>query len=86
MEEKDNSILFTSEDGSEIRFTVISETKLNGKNYVLVTEPDGEEAFILRETGDDDENIVYEMVDDDNEIQAVGEVFDAILEDIDLCM
>ena len=31
MDEKDNSILFTSEDGSEIRFTVISETKLNGK-------------------------------------------------------
>lgn len=84
MDEKDNSILFQSEDGTEVRFSVISETKLNGKNYVLVTEPDGEEAFILREKGDDNEDIVYEMVDDDNEIDAVGEVFRAILEDIDL--
>ena len=65
MDEKDNSILFQSEDGTEVRFSVISETKLNGKNYVLVTEPDGEEAFILREKGDDNEDIVYEMVDDD---------------------
>lgn len=84
MDEKDNSILFQSEDGTEVRFSVISETKLNGKNYVLVTEPDSEEAFILREKGDENEDIVYEMVDDDNEIDAVGEVFRAILEDIDL--
>ncbi|MBO4398732.1 MAG: DUF1292 domain-containing protein [Lachnospiraceae bacterium] len=84
MEEKDNAILFQAEDGTEVRFSVISETKLNGHNYVLVTEPDGEEAFILRESGDENENIVYEMVDDDTEIDAVGEVFRAVLEDIDL--
>ena len=84
MEEKDNAIIFRAEDGTDVTFSVVSETKLNGHNYVLVTEPDGEEAFILRENGDESGDIVYEMVDDDTEIDAVGEVFRAILEDIDL--
>lgn len=84
MDEKNDTVVFRSEDGTETEFTVISETRLNGNNYVLVTEPDGEEAFILKETRDDNEDMIYEMVDDDTEIDAVGGMFRAILEDIDL--
>ena len=84
MDEKNDTVVFRSEDGTETEFTVISETRLNGNNYVLVTEPDSEEAFILRETRDDNEDMIYEMVDDDTEIDAVGGMFRAILEDIDL--
>ena len=56
----------------------------DGKNYVLVTEPEGEEAFLLRESADEDSDVLYEMVEDDTEIDAVGEIFRAILTDIDL--
>ena len=80
MEEKNDTVIFRTEDGSEITFTVISETRLNGNNYILVTDEVGEEAFILKENRD----MVYEMVDDDTEIDAVGGMFRAILEDIDL--
>ncbi len=83
MEEYEKTIAFETEDGT-VNFIVISETKLNGANYVLVSEPDGDEGIILKEIQDENEDIVYEMVDDDNEIDAVGEVFRAILEDIDL--
>ncbi|MBO4695801.1 MAG: DUF1292 domain-containing protein [Lachnospiraceae bacterium] len=84
MEEKNDTVIFRTEDGSEITFTVISETRLNGNNYILVTDEVGEEAFILKENRDENEDMVYEMVDDDTEIDAVGGMFRAILEDIDL--
>ena len=84
MDEKKETVIFRTDDGSEITFTVISETRLNGNNYILVTDEVGEEAFILRESFDENEDMVYEMVDDDTEIDAVGGMFRAILEDIDL--
>lgn len=84
MDEKKDTVIFRTDDGSEITFTVISETRLNGNNYILVTDKVGEEAFILRESFDENEDMVYEMVDDDTEIDAVGGMFRAILEDIDL--
>ena len=84
MEEKNDTVIFRTEDGSEITSTVISETRLNGNNYILVTDEVGEEAFILKENRDENEDMVYEMVDDDTEIDAVGGMFRAILEDIDL--
>ena len=84
MDEKKETVIFRTDDGSEITFTVISETRLNGNNYILVTDEVGEEAFILKENRDENEDMVYEMVDDDTEIDAVGGMFRAILEDIDL--
>ncbi len=84
MEEKNDTVLFRAEDGSEITFTVLSETRLNGNNYILVTDEVGEEAFILKESRDENEDIIYDMVDDDTEIEAVGGMFRAVLEDIDL--
>lgn len=84
MDEKKDTVIFRTDDGSEITFTVISETRLNGNNYILVTDEVGEEAFILRESFDENEDMVYEMVDDDTEIDAVGGMFRAILEDIEL--
>ena len=33
-----NSIHFVTEDGENIDFTIIDETKLNGVSYILVTD------------------------------------------------
>ena len=85
MDGKDNqTIIFRAEDGTDVEFSVSSETRFNGKNYVLVTEPEVEEAFLLKESADEDSDVLYEMVEDDTEIDAVGEIFRAILTDIDL--
>lgn len=80
-------ITFTPEGDEAIDFYILETTRLGGTDYILVTEePEGDgEAYILKDlsAGDDDE-AVYEMVDDDEELQAVGQVFANILEDIDI--
>ncbi len=81
----DATIKFTLDDGSEVTFTVIAETRLNEINYLLVTEEDNDEyTYIMKETGDDASDMIYEMVEDDKEIDAVATVFDELLEDIDI--
>ena len=86
MEEK---IIFVDEDGNEIEMYVIEETRINNVNYLLVTddERDSEEAeaYILKDiSNDEDEEAVYEIVDDESEVDYIGRVFSELLEDIDI--
>lgn len=86
MEEK---IVFIDEDGKEIEMFVIEETRINNVNYILVTDDDGEdeeaEAYILKDISDEgDEEAVYELVDDEPEIDYIGKIFSELLEDIDV--
>ena len=77
MEEK---IIFVDEDGNEIEMYVIEETRINNVNYLLVTDDEGDseeaEAYILK--------AVYEIVDDESEVDYIGRVFSELLEDIDI--
>jgi hypothetical protein len=88
MTEKDDIIRFVGESGESIEFRVLEQTRLNGKNYLLVLdamEGEEDEALILREipTESKDEN-TYEIVDDDEELKAIGSVFENMLDDIKL--
>lgn len=80
-------IKFTPEGEEAIDFYILETTRLGGIDYILVTdEEDGDgEALILKDTSkSEDEEAVYEIVEDDDELQAVAQVFNSILEDIDL--
>ncbi|MCI9565248.1 MAG: DUF1292 domain-containing protein [Eubacterium sp.] len=82
-------IVFVDEDGKEIEMFVIEETRINNVNYILVTDSDGEdeeaEAYILKDISDDeDEEAVYELVDNESEIDYIGKIFSELLEDIDV--
>lgn len=80
-------LIFTTEDNEEIEFYVLSDTRINGTNYILVTDSeDGDgEALILKDTAaDSDTDSTYEIVDDDTELRAVADVFKDDLEDIGL--
>ena len=86
MEEK---IIFVDEDGNEIEMYVIEETRINNVNYLLVTDDEGDseeaEAYILKDiSNDEDEEAVYEIVDDESEVDYIGRVFSELLEDIDI--
>lgn len=74
------------ETKEEIEFFVEEETQINGKKYLLVTEEQEEdcEAYILREVADEQEEVVYEMVEDDAELAAIGKVFAELIEDADI--
>ena len=83
-------ITFTFEDTNEtVDFFVLEQTKLNGATYLLVAdnESDDAECLILKETesGNEQDNL-YDIVEDDNELTAVSKVFEELLEDVSIEM
>ena len=72
-------INFIDPDTNEVvEFAVEEETKLNGIKYLLVSDgiESGDcEAYILKEITTQDEEVLYEMVDDDVEFAAIAKVF-----------
>lgn len=84
---EENKITFIDDDGFEEEYYVIEETKINDTNYLLVCESmdDDTEAFILKDiSSPEDVNATYVFVEDDDEIDAVGDIFAELLEDEDL--
>ena len=80
-------ISFAGNNGDAIEFYVIEKTTLGGVDYMLVTESETEDgdAYVLKDLSNSgDSEGVYEIVDDEDELQAVGQVFGALLEDIDI--
>ncbi|MBQ5675244.1 MAG: DUF1292 domain-containing protein [Lachnospiraceae bacterium] len=79
-------IEFRTDDGENVFFYVVEQTRINGMNYILVsdTEEGDGQALILKDLSQDgDEESVYEIVDSDEELDAVSGVFANMLEDID---
>ena len=70
-----------------VEFYVIEQTRLGGFDYILVSEEetgDGD-AYILKDISKQtDTEAVYEMVEDDIELEAVLNVFENIIDDIEL--
>ena len=80
MEEK---IVLTDDEGNEVEMHVVEETRINNVNYILVTEEGI--AHILKDVSDEnDEEAIYEMVEDDSELDYIGRIFSELLEDIDI--
>ena len=84
---KQEKIKFALDEDDFVEFYVLEQTRIGGVDYLLVTdaeEGDGE-ALILKDTSKDgEEQAVYTIVDDDNELDAVAGVFANMLEDVDL--
>lgn len=86
MNNKADEIIMTSDDGEEVVFHVLEQTRLGGTNYLLVaTSLDDEaEALILKDTSKDtDEEAIYSIVDDDDELDAVARIFEELLDNIE---
>jgi len=83
-------IVFTFEDTKEeVEFFVLEQTKLNGSSYLLVadSEEDEAECLILKDmSAAEDTESIYEIVEDDVELEAVLKVFEELLEDVDIEM
>lgn len=80
--------IILSPDGEEqVEFYVLEQTRLGGFNYILVSDvEDGDgEALILKDLSEEsDAEAVYEIVEDDAELEAVANVFENLLDDVDL--
>ena len=81
-------IKFTFEDTKEdVEFFVLEQTRISGKNYILVTDSEKDEAecLILKDTSAaEDVESVYEIVEDEAELLGVLKVFEELLEDVDI--
>lgn len=84
MEENQKQIEFTTEDGEVILFYVVEHTKIAGVNYLLVTDSEEEEAdaYIMKEIKDENGQGIYEILDDEKELEAISKVFVELLEDV----
>lgn len=85
---KAEKITFSPDGGEAVDFYVIEQTRLGGRDYILVSETYDEEegeALILKDiSAPEDKEALYEIVEDETELDAVAEIFSNMLEDIDL--
>ncbi len=83
--EKLEKVTFHPDGEDPVEFYVLEQTRIGGYSYILVTdfeEGDGE-ALILKDISrDGEEESVYTIVSDDEELQAVAGVFENMLDDV----
>ncbi len=80
-------IVFKPEGEEPVEFYILEQTRIGGIDYILVTdtEEDDGEALILKDVSQSgEEEAVYEIVTEDEELNAVAAVFENMLEDIEL--
>ncbi|MCI6676878.1 MAG: DUF1292 domain-containing protein [Clostridiales bacterium] len=79
-------IRFQTEDGTYEELFVLEQTKLNGINYLLVTDSEEEEAecYIFKETSEaEGTEAVYEPVEDETELNSLLAIFEQLLDDVE---
>lgn len=74
-------------DGEEpVEFYVLEQTRIGGYNYILVTdfeEGDGEALILKDMSKDGEEESVFTIVEDDEELSVVAGVFENMLDDVE---
>ncbi|MBU5331317.1 DUF1292 domain-containing protein [Anaerocolumna aminovalerica] len=85
----DNKVVFTTDNNETVEFHVLEQTKLNGNTYLLVTDADDNDevgnAYILKDlSADTDESAVYDVVEDEKELEAIAKIFEELLDDVQI--
>ena len=85
MEEK---ITMQTDTGEAVYFFVLEETRINGMNYLLVTDSEEEEVgecYILKDVSKaEDSEAVYEFVENDDEMDYLFKIFTELMEDMEV--
>jgi uncharacterized protein YrzB (UPF0473 family) len=82
-----NKIILIDNEGNEEEFYIEEQTRVYGKNYILVsTAQEGDaDALILKDISEDsNEEAAYVVVEDESELAAVMKIFEEMLDDIDI--
>ena len=83
------NLRFQLADGTVEEFFIEEQTRIGGVSYLLVSDSmeDEASAYILKDVSKDtDPEACYEMLEDEDELQAVYKVFEQMLEDVDFEM
>ena len=86
---ENGKIVLKDENGQEDVFYIVGETRLGDVSYLMVTETADEseeaDAYILKDISKpEEEEAVYEFVEDDKELDALAGIFAQLLEDTDI--
>ena len=86
---EEKMITLETGDGERVDFYVLEETRISGMNYLLVTDApeDAEEGecYILKDKSKaEEEEAVYEFVEDDGEMDYLYKIFTELKEDMDV--
>ncbi|WP_296118207.1 DUF1292 domain-containing protein [uncultured Eubacterium sp.] len=84
-----DKIIFTDPENQEnLELYLLEQTCINGTTYLLAAEEEDEDsvAYILKEVLTEDEEVIYTMVEDDVELNAISKVFVEMLDDVDIEM
>ncbi len=83
----DNKIIIQDEAGEIIELYVLEITKQSGVDYILASETkEGDaECYILKDvSASEDEEAIYEFVEDDEELEAIFDIFLELTTDMDI--
>jgi len=85
--DKLEKITFQIDEHETVDFFILEQTRINGVDYLFVTdveEGDGD-AYILRDYASAEEKeSIYQIVSDEEELEAVSAIFESLLEDIEI--
>ena len=86
---EEKMITLTTPEGEQVEFYVLEETRISGMNYLLVTDSAEEDeegqCYILKDRSrPEEEEAVYEFVEDDDEIDYLFKIFTELMEDMDV--
>ena len=82
-------IIFTDPENQEdLELYLLEQTSINGTTYLLAAEEEEEDsvAYILKEVQTENEDVIYALVEDDVELNAISKVFAEMLDDVDIEM
>ena len=82
--EETSKITLLDEFGKKEEFFVVEQTRLNDTDYLLVAEEEtgDTDAYILKDVSSkEDEEAVYEFVEDDTELDVLADIFAQLLDE-----
>ena len=82
---------FLDDDGQEIEFNVIEQTTIAGQTYLLVEDceassEDESVVLIMKEVQLEDDYVSYEIVEDDKELDMISDIFNALLDGLEVSL
>lgn len=82
----DGMISMQTDDGGMVDFFVLEETRISGRNYLLVTdsgEDEDGECYILKDiSSSEDPEAVYVFVEEEEELESLYRIFSELISDM----
>ena len=78
----DDIVVLTDDEGEDVTFRCLAQLELNGRTYAVLADEEDENSVMIFRTGEDDNGEVsYQAVEDEDECDEVFYTFEAEIDD-----